>query len=510
MVREFISILPEVQRRALAVEGVERTEQHAVENAGLANGFVPPEEIQAADDQSMADSWINFDGPVTSTAQQDQPSTSRLHPPDLSRAGSPGPSGTPRCPQSPFTGPPRFASSHLASPAPVQRVLSGSPFALPRSRSVSRAGSPAPKIPKQIINDDDEALQIQMQRSRAALLASQLRSKRDGSAASPLAQASQLPEVQPQEVDTAIARVKSRDFATSAEHEDQEQADEGPVAEPEPPAEPTPKRKKPRTRKKVPGFESESQVEPAPEPAAAPESERVATPPPPSPPSHRTRSHPTSSSPETLQTVRREEQAAAPKTRKSPRVKSRPSMPGAFEPEGPDSMIPDEPPTSETSEIDEPSLPNEPTIPEDEVVPTPARASRRTGRDRQSVEPTPTTSRITRSASRAKIDEDDPAPTKRTRRNVRESSVASNATTAMTMTTATNTETVGPARRSTRSKGKAVDRSTRTGSELRSPTPTAATRMRKGTFSPAEDAVPEEEPAALRRATSARRSTRRK
>lgn len=153
MVREFISILPDVQRRALAIEGDERAGRRAQEreNGTLPNGDGQldnrPEELTAASKE------VDTNGaPSSNTPAQ----ASGTYPTSLGlnsirdAAGSPAP--TPRSRQhSPFTGPPKFASGQPSSPGLLHRVLSG-PFALPRQASSS--GSPAPRPHRRIIEDD--------------------------------------------------------------------------------------------------------------------------------------------------------------------------------------------------------------------------------------------------------------------------------------------------------------------------------------------------------------------
>ena len=159
MVREFISILPEVQRRALAIEGDERVGRKEKE-LELVNGGSKEPILEAG----LGDSWIDVDAEMaTESGNIVTPvpllaSSSTTHIAQrVALPGSPAAAAvnTSSRPASPFTGPPRFASTHQNSPALLHRVMSG-PFALPRNVS---NGSPAPKPPKKLINDDDAASQ---------------------------------------------------------------------------------------------------------------------------------------------------------------------------------------------------------------------------------------------------------------------------------------------------------------------------------------------------------------
>lgn len=160
MVREFISILPEVQRRALALEGDERATRREDETE-VVNGDAE----MNAEESGLGDSWVDISADIEMSQAKDVAPTPAAVPlrtmtsgfsmaPGGSKPSSPAPTSgmaSPR-PSSPFTGPPRFASTHQSSPALLHRVMSG-PFALPRNVST---GSPVPKPPKRLINDDDE------------------------------------------------------------------------------------------------------------------------------------------------------------------------------------------------------------------------------------------------------------------------------------------------------------------------------------------------------------------
>ncbi|WRT67223.1 uncharacterized protein IL334_004189 [Kwoniella shivajii] len=184
MVREFISILPEAQRRALLAD----VESKQINGSNGLNG----EDTEMS--SSISDSWIkvNTNGPSYAEIASEPPSIPipaaiNSHPsPAIISDPSPVPTPvsaptpikpstthtslfnaaqnsslqpSPQKPSSPFSGPPRFAPGSSTTVPSPRRVLSGSPFNLPASSSNSKArGSPAPtlKLPKQIINDDEE------------------------------------------------------------------------------------------------------------------------------------------------------------------------------------------------------------------------------------------------------------------------------------------------------------------------------------------------------------------
>ncbi|WWC61023.1 uncharacterized protein I303_103601 [Kwoniella dejecticola CBS 10117] len=201
MVREFISILPEAQRLALSLDVEQRKD-----DLPQVNGYSNREN----EDTDMGSSWIKInsdidaDGPtpsyaeiaseppslpipaavpspappaIATNAESDsaialistpisaptpiRPSTTHT---SLFTAAQNAPlPSSPQKPASPFSGPPRFAPGSSAVPSP-KRILSGSPFNPPQaSSSASKArnsskGSPAPplRLPKTIINDDDD------------------------------------------------------------------------------------------------------------------------------------------------------------------------------------------------------------------------------------------------------------------------------------------------------------------------------------------------------------------
>ena len=493
MVSEFTAILPTVQRRALAIHSDERA-NNLDANQPMVNAY-----SAEAEDVDMNNSWIARNSPArTDIIANGDTSTPGLKPSTshLSVAGSgsasPAPPRSPLLrPDSPFTGPPRFASnSRLGSPGPMNRILSGSPFALPSSRVVSRHGSPVPG-PRRIIDDDD--MPVDSPQPRNLSVGSMSRQNLRDMVLRPT---SRLESPRPPDVsgdDDAHQDTQTEEEGAEAhvQFRAPETEPEGvPEGPPEIPAEPEPRRS--RSSRRKPRNERTKPKSPTPPPEPSPEREFTppVAPPPPSPPSHHTRSHDTPSSPHSVD-------EAPPRSTRSRRG-GRTSMPGAFDPH------------------------EEPTIPEDEVLPpTPAPTATRRTTTRTQAEPEPPRSRITRSASRAQIDEDDhvQAPPKRARRNVRESSVAS-------QVSASETPGASLVRRSTR--GRRGDSATegrsgtRTGrgragatpaSERASPTPSNATSVSRGQLVGASTRRSTRREASVdenRGTTSTRRTTRRR
>ena len=415
MVREFIGILPAVQRRALAVDGDhsadERGEGLGMEKV-LVNGFG-----QAQEGYDSSRTWqaaVNKNQPSPPPASVvPLPRSPAVVPNGGMKASSShvslAPSGSaspaPRRPQSPFTGPPRFAPSTLGptSPAPFQRVLSGSPFALPSSRVVSTHGSPAPRV-RRVIDDDDDDMGrggggSPLQR---VLSGASIRSKRGSDAARPISEGQQTPNIQQH-----AAEQRADEPMGEAEPEQQGQMEPARVREVA--DQPTPEASgearagaqssRRQTRQRAPRSVAQAQAVTAPEPVNQ-ETTPPPPSPPPSPPSHHTRSHDTPSSPHSPPAAAAEPTSTTrpPRSTRARRAGRR-SMPGAFDPH------------------------EEPTIPEDsELPPTPAPTTTR----RVTAQTEPARNRMTRSSSRRKMDEEELAvPPKRAKRNIRESSVVS-------------------------------------------------------------------------------------
>jgi hypothetical protein len=167
MVREFIAILPEAQRRVLAVDG----EYVSSRREGNANGYM---EIDAP--KAITNNVQTAPTPIKQIPafplEPTQTPTSIPTP----KAATPAPqSRVVSSTNSPFSGPPRFASTsnnQVNSPQ-IARVLSGSPFTLPMSRganavrSASSSGMrtptmgsrelpiPRPKV-RPVIQDEEE------------------------------------------------------------------------------------------------------------------------------------------------------------------------------------------------------------------------------------------------------------------------------------------------------------------------------------------------------------------
>ena len=133
MVREFIAILPEAQRRVLAVDG----EYISSRREGNANGYMEIDAPKA----------------ITKNVQTAPTPTKQIPAFPLEPTQSPSiptpKTATPIQPRvvsstnSPFSGPPRFASTsnnQVNSPQ-IARVLSGSPFTLPMSRGANAVRS---------------------------------------------------------------------------------------------------------------------------------------------------------------------------------------------------------------------------------------------------------------------------------------------------------------------------------------------------------------------------------
>ncbi|ORY24991.1 nuclear pore complex assembly-domain-containing protein [Naematelia encephala] len=142
MVREFIGVLPEAQRRVLSLQSDELAREKEKDVGAMMNGFVERE-----DDVDMTAVPIAEKG---TPAPVDIPSTRRDAP------ASPAPQPLPRAHQSPFGGPPRFpsiartASQVVGSPL---RNISASPFRKPSTVFPSPS---IPKPPRQIIDDDGD------------------------------------------------------------------------------------------------------------------------------------------------------------------------------------------------------------------------------------------------------------------------------------------------------------------------------------------------------------------
>ena len=135
MVREFIAILPEAQRRALAVDGefvASRIQKERVNGEGYMEINNQPKTVSVPTPTKQTPSF-----PLeTVTAQTSTPT-----PAAISKA-SPAPQSRVASISSPFSGPPRFAPSNTSTHSPqISRVLSGSPFTLPMSRGANAVRS---------------------------------------------------------------------------------------------------------------------------------------------------------------------------------------------------------------------------------------------------------------------------------------------------------------------------------------------------------------------------------
>jgi hypothetical protein len=192
MVREFIAILPEAQRRALQIEGEALAGQREKDRSEMANGFVVSEDVD------MGGSWIGVSEPpaavavaavrpevppiepasvmatatATATAQVFAPepirslasSTSLSQLAQTPRSPAPQP---PRTTASPFSGPPRFSQGTSTPGSPMRRVLSGSPFT-PPTNTISPKGLPIPKPARKIIDDEADLVRAVTRRGKAS------------------------------------------------------------------------------------------------------------------------------------------------------------------------------------------------------------------------------------------------------------------------------------------------------------------------------------------------------
>ena len=145
MVREFIGVLPEVQRRVL------------LDDFALSHG--PASKPNG--DIGMTSTFGS--ATARSSAQNLAPAPVAMVPPSVPALALPLPtSSTPRLPssgpardrrpESPFAGPPRFASASRVATPMQRRVLSGSPFN-PPPKAVEADKTPT-RAPRRIINDD--------------------------------------------------------------------------------------------------------------------------------------------------------------------------------------------------------------------------------------------------------------------------------------------------------------------------------------------------------------------
>ena len=166
MVREFIAILPEAQRRALFVESEVTASKKEQERSKAVNGFV---EEPAVADVDMGGSWIDVelelhDAPIAPMPIRQSNSLLSIAQ-AVPLPASPGPVLSRPQTNSAFAGPPRFTSSvvpgsPVASSASM-RVLSGSPFTLPKNAAASSSHHPPglPRPPRKIINDDEDPVE---------------------------------------------------------------------------------------------------------------------------------------------------------------------------------------------------------------------------------------------------------------------------------------------------------------------------------------------------------------
>lgn len=160
MIREFVAILPEAQRRVLFADSEILASQRDKERE--VNGHVNGSSNLAGNgngDINMESSWVDIqDQPTTKYTEVAAPTPVRHANPLLNGHGKSIQAPTPIQrvqTNSPFRGPPRFASTIAASPiaSPI-RNHSGSPFALKQTGSSSRLPIISATKPRPIINDD--------------------------------------------------------------------------------------------------------------------------------------------------------------------------------------------------------------------------------------------------------------------------------------------------------------------------------------------------------------------
>lgn len=424
MVREFISVLPAVQRRALAVEDDARAQRRQKEAMKKAQKSISIELDDDGDiidpNEPSADSVTQVNDAVDVSTLQQSTSFANLSSSVGTINQAPKPQSPSSRPHSPFSGPPRFPSARLDAPGMRQRVLSGTPFALPRTASQggsSARGSPvpSPKPSMRVINDDDAPIEFPTRR--------RLRGP------SPSAQQQDLPQSptpQPQRDPSQEPSLPPEDCDMDGHSEVEKARSPSPS--------PPPKASKPPQRRSARAVSTSSTVPDEPTPTV-PEPTKVDS----------------------------GDKSGQNKRKLGPRS----SMPGSYDPQAMQSDTADTVSRASAQDTDnaEEAKEAEHKTPRKRSGPAPTRQAPQTGERR---------SRMTRSTSRALLDDQEshdelaPPTAKRTRRAARETSVMSTMSTATQGTTA---ETPRTTRRTTR----ASRASTAQPSELGSPTPSIAT-----------------------------------
>jgi hypothetical protein len=258
MVREFIAILPEAQRRVLAVDG----EYVSSRREGNVNGYMEIDAPKATNNNVQTAPTPTKQVPAFPLEPTQTPTI------PTPKAATPIQSRVVSSTNSPFSGPPRFASTsnnQVNSPQ-IARVLSGSPFTLPMSRganavrSASSSGMrtptmgsrdlpiPRPKV-RPVIQDEEETVQRNTRkRGRESDVDMDMEQEQ--------AQEHEQEQESVQENGVGEGEIAdtemevSKDVVESEQEQDEEQ--EETQAEPVPEKQPTPPAPTPRTRRAKP------------------------------------------------------------------------------------------------------------------------------------------------------------------------------------------------------------------------------------------------------------------
>lgn len=285
MVREFIAILPEAQRRALTVDG----EYVSSRREGNTNGYM---EIDAPKATHSAPTPIK-QIPTFPL----EPTETPISIPTPKAATPIPPSRVVSSTNSPFSGPPRFASTsnnQVNSPQ-IARVLSGSPFTLPMSRganavrSASSSGMrtptmssrelpiPRPKVRPAIQDEEERGGRKTRKRARESDVDMNMDQGSEQEQEQESVQIDGPGERENADTEMEISKEDVEPEHEQEQEQEPEQEQEEPQAEPVLEKQPTPPAPTPRTRRTKP-------PPPPPEASATPKrTTRNSTLPPPSP-----------------------------------------------------------------------------------------------------------------------------------------------------------------------------------------------------------------------------------
>lgn len=369
MIREFIAILPEAQRRVLRTEGDAAAGRREQDSQDMVNGFRPDEEMtvagapsQTGEDEHMEEQRATLP-PFSSDSMATYVSSNASLGATAPAAAAPT---TPRARvSSPFGGPPRFASSsglaHTLANTPSRRILSGSPFNVPAC--IGEKSTPAPKQAKEILDDDEIVARRRSGRRQTvsqalSLVPTELDSEHD-------ADEEAMP---PPPVPAKAKKASKKENAKEASVPPADHTEQAPAAE-----EPEQAPKSRRLTRRLPEPSAQDKQ-------AAPRQTRAKgkSPPPPPPPA-----------PAATRTSSRRRQSTAPRQTRASSIADDTDevvMPGSFE-------------TSRSV-----------------IEASPARSSRQTSAVPESVGER---RRFTRSASRALLDEDEPERASKKQRSTR-------------------------------------------------------------------------------------------